>query len=385
MRRLKTEEAGATLVIFAVSLVVLVGMAAFVVDIGDAYWERRMLQNSADSAALAVAMDCAQGDCGTPAEHGQVAEQYAADNNVRGARVDDVVGPGGGPPTFAGGSVRVFTSTDSDDGRLRQWFSGILGQDQGLRTNAEALAVWGATDLSTIGGALSPLSISICEFNRALGVSDANLPTASTISSLPTVAEARTRVANGDLGDTIVYKDPQGSADGPDDAFDCSSAPGFYNDVSSGEKLPAAFGWLDSSSCTVPTLDRETVGGAAGSTWDVYWARTKPGASAGNEGGCVKSLRNLDDPVAFFPIYTGDGEGQGRSELQLATVAGFYMTGYRLPGAGPPGWSIDGGSAPCSSPETCIRGHFVSDLAPPGGTPSETTVPAGVSSVQLRE
>lgn len=381
MRRLKDDEAGATMVIFAVSLVVLVGIVAFVVDIGDAYWERRMLQNSADAAALAVAMDCAQGDCGTADEYEDRAEAYATDNNMRGARVDSVTGPGGGPPTFEGGSVRVVTSTDTDDGRLRQWFSGILGQTQGLRTNAEALAVWGATDLSTIGGALSPLSISICEFNRALGVPDAGLPSASTVSSLPTVAEARELVAGGDLGDTIVYKDPQGAAAPPDGSAECSTAPGFYNDIDSGEKLPAAFGWLDSTSCAVSPNSSETVAGG----WNTYWATTKPGASAGNETDCVKSLSSLDDPVAFFPIYTGDGTGQGRSELQLATVAGFYMTGYRLPGSGPPNWSINGGSAPCSAPTTCIRGHFVSDLAPAGGSPSQTTVPAGVSSVELRE
>jgi uncharacterized membrane protein len=64
MRRLKSSEEGTIAAVVAVMLLVLLGMAALVVDIGDGYWERRMLQNSADAAALAVAGDCVQGDCG---------------------------------------------------------------------------------------------------------------------------------------------------------------------------------------------------------------------------------------------------------------------------------------------------------------------------------
>ena len=44
-------------------LVALIGVGALVIDVGRLYVERRDLQNGADAAALAVAQDCAAGDC----------------------------------------------------------------------------------------------------------------------------------------------------------------------------------------------------------------------------------------------------------------------------------------------------------------------------------
>ena len=398
MRRLIGEETGAVALIVAVSLVVLVGMAAFVVDIGDAYWERRMLQNSADSAALAVAMDCALGDCGSDAEYRQVAEQYAAENNVRGAVVDSVTGPDGTPLTFESGEVRVITSTDAEGGRLRQWFSGVLGQEQGLRTTATAVAEWGAADLSR--GA-SPLSISICAWGRMTGFDvESGLPTAGDVQ-LPTVEEAAQLVAGGNLGETIIYLDPfeagQGPGGGPPgggppgggppgggpggerpaEDQDCHAPPGFYNDLASGEKIPASFGWLRSNVCQVTVRVDESGN---------QWARAKPGVSAGGETACVQNLRNTTPPVAVFPIFTGARQGGGgaTAELQIITPAAFYITGYRLPGAGGAvTWSVPGGSVPCSAPQTCIRGHFVQKLE--AGSRPTSAAPFGLSSVALKE
>lgn len=55
LRRFQRDESGSILITFTVMFVVLLGFAALVTDAGTAYWNRRMLQNAMDSAALAGA------------------------------------------------------------------------------------------------------------------------------------------------------------------------------------------------------------------------------------------------------------------------------------------------------------------------------------------
>ena len=64
MRRLK-DERGAVAIIVAAIMVPLLICTALVVDMGSAYVRKRELQNAADAAALAIALDCAGGHCGS--------------------------------------------------------------------------------------------------------------------------------------------------------------------------------------------------------------------------------------------------------------------------------------------------------------------------------
>jgi Flp pilus assembly protein TadG len=57
MRGRRRDERGAVLIIAAIMLVVLLGIAALAVDLGYAYETRRQVQNSADAAALGAAQD----------------------------------------------------------------------------------------------------------------------------------------------------------------------------------------------------------------------------------------------------------------------------------------------------------------------------------------
>lgn len=71
------SERGATMLVFALMLVVLLGFAAMVSDAGMAFWNRRLLQNAVDGAALAGAAYLPD-----DATAKAVAREYARKNGV---------------------------------------------------------------------------------------------------------------------------------------------------------------------------------------------------------------------------------------------------------------------------------------------------------------
>lgn len=80
-RLLRQEERGQVVVLLAVTLVVLLGMAALVIDVGRAYVVKRHLQASVDAAALAGAQSLPDAAAATAA-----ANSYSG---MRGAKNDD--------------------------------------------------------------------------------------------------------------------------------------------------------------------------------------------------------------------------------------------------------------------------------------------------------
>jgi hypothetical protein len=110
-------------------------MGALVLDVERADVERRELQNGADAAALAIAEDCARGDCG---DEDATAEIFA-DANARddASNVDDV------DVDLDDREVTVSTSTATEDGdEVAFGFAQIFGLD-GATVSAEATAAWG--------------------------------------------------------------------------------------------------------------------------------------------------------------------------------------------------------------------------------------------------
>ncbi len=73
------SDSGQTLIWFALSLVVLLGIAALAIDVGRLYGERRRMQNAADAAALAGAHELCQGR--SDAEAVAMATDYAIARN----------------------------------------------------------------------------------------------------------------------------------------------------------------------------------------------------------------------------------------------------------------------------------------------------------------
>lgn len=340
MRGLEAREEGAVATLVLVSLVVLLGMAALVVDIGDGYWERRMLQNSADAAALAVASDCVGGvDCGPVMS---TANTYATDNNRRGAHVVSVTGPDGvNPPQPSDGRLTVVTSTgdEASAGRLLQYFSGALGQEEGLQGRARATVAWGATT----GGVTIPLTLSECEW-----------------------------VGFG--GPTL---DPSGSPIGPE--FVYFADPGKVNlcDGPAGLDYPGGFGWLD-----VVTDPGGEFGEFAGQCQSVVTLGEADGQTgntapkpAGTTGCTAQFFQNLvtTGTTVLMPIHDDEIVGQGAgTKYEVIGFAGLRILGFKL--GGPPEWRFPAGfSCPEGPPATnCIEAEFlffrdVDSVPTPGG------------------
>ena len=84
------RERGQMLVLFALSLVAIIGMVGLVLDSGGAFAQRRAQQNAADVAALAAANDLIanQGDADWVATAANIATQNGYTNTVNGAVVD---------------------------------------------------------------------------------------------------------------------------------------------------------------------------------------------------------------------------------------------------------------------------------------------------------
>ena len=110
----RKSESGQAFVLMALSLVVIIGMAALVVDVGNWYHTKRRLQATADAAALAGAQRLPSDSVGAQA----MALSYADKNggDVAGADIavtstavaDDTIGVQAGNPGRKGkiGSVR---------------------------------------------------------------------------------------------------------------------------------------------------------------------------------------------------------------------------------------------------------------------------------------
>ena len=336
MRCVKRED-GATVITVAITLLVLFGIGALVLDVGNLFWERRQLQNSADAAALAVAIDCAQGDCGT---YDSTATEYALANNPRGAFVEDIAPAG---LSHASGRVTVATRTGTETGDapsgLTYWLAGVLGFDEGF-ARARATAIWAPADVSF---AHLPLTVSMCDIEDALGFPIAPGDDISTNLQTDLV--------------TIIFHNSQDPHD------QCSAQPGF--DADEDGMLPAGFGWLgedEVDECQIKVAATEG---------DYFWAYKDPGNNPIRH--CLEAA--LDNTVVV-PVFIDFERASPRDRYLLWAPAGFHLTGYRFPG-------VEGGVPGCSPPKTCISGYFDNTIEPGSDPDGDTGL--GVHSVRLTE
>lgn len=139
VKRVKApDERGAVAVMVALSLVVLLGALALVIDFGRAVGVRREMVNAADAAALAAAQRCAFGQGPAAAT---AAANATARANVSGARLVDIrIDPecASGPITTEPKSVTVTYRETVD-----YFVAPILGYDD-VTVTTSATAIWGA-------------------------------------------------------------------------------------------------------------------------------------------------------------------------------------------------------------------------------------------------
>jgi len=114
-RRVGREEDGAVIVIVAIAMTVVLGMAALVVDIGAVEVRKAQLQDAADAAATAIAQQCFEAsgttvnfcDPGVTSVAAATALRYAQDTLPNsGVSVTAV--------TFTGNTVKVSLASDQD-------------------------------------------------------------------------------------------------------------------------------------------------------------------------------------------------------------------------------------------------------------------------------
>lgn len=319
MRALNTpphEDRGAVLVIVAILMVALLGMGALVIDLGALYVEKRQLQNGADAAALAVAQDCANGDCQLPAGR---AQEYADRNANDGASTVTVcgVGPGLSPcataapagATGAAGWVRADTTTLTPDGGDQVDFllAPIMNSLAGATVHAASAAAWGP--LGT--GVVTPLAFSLCEWT-AMGGSLAN-------GTFPS-------------GASYVYFHGVGGKNEPGVGH-CVPSP-------SGQDLPGGFGYLANTNCTT------TVSAGA-------WV----GVEVGN------SLPKACNPATWLntevliAIFDQDRMTGNNGEYHIAGFVGIRLSGYQFQGnnKAPSNFKCPAGNG---NSTTCVLGTF---------------------------
>ena len=114
--RKRRDESGQALILFALGLAVLLGMAALTIDVGLAYVARRDMQNAADAAAMAGADALLEGQSSVLATNAarDLALQNGYDNAAADVTVTINVPPTSGPHSGDSDFIEVFIAHPID-------------------------------------------------------------------------------------------------------------------------------------------------------------------------------------------------------------------------------------------------------------------------------
>lgn len=146
----RNHESGAILIMVALMLVVLMGMSAFAIDQGEAWYARTQAQTAADAGALAGAVALAKDNPTYPFPAGGIVEQSALTlatapaNHVRGQAggvLVDAACPGWmtAPNNVDCVRVRVYRDGTNGGATFPTLFANVFGvTDQGVRATATA-------------------------------------------------------------------------------------------------------------------------------------------------------------------------------------------------------------------------------------------------------
>ena len=268
-----SNERGAVSVITAIIMVVLLGFAAIAIDVRMMYSERAQLQNGADSAALAVANDCAKGDCGLyTTKAGALANLNAVDGK---AKINSVTFPT--PGTV---KVNVSSRNASGDNFIRLAFANIFGVST-TTVGATATASWGGVSSAVVP---FPITFSDCQF--------------------------------GLEGDMKLLQYHQTGAE--------SCRRGI-----SGLIIPGGFGWLAkaSESCSV-SINLDALGGVVGSDP----GNNPPSGCNVVLSGWKTQINAGKPPIVYFPVYDGAIGSGSWGTFHIKGFAAFEVHGWKFSG-----------------------------------------------------
>lgn len=305
MRRLSTsgrrDEKGAVLILMAAFTVVMIGMAALVIDVGALNDEERQLQNGADAAALGLAQYIGNKGCTSDTGPCLPAKLVAEAQDLANGNVRDDMSAYSVTTNYTDKTVTVVTRTGSGSTTaiLPYEFAQIITGKKGQVVEAAATASWAGLKRASV----IRLTLSLCEFL------DATKPASNPVFDRPT------EVLLGVAADS------------------CPGSP-------SGANLPGGFGWLDDTDgpddCVLtPSTGEIRLGSDPG--------RDTPRA-------CDLSLFMEEDILlALYNQFTDKGGG-GKADYGIYGFAEFHLTGYDLPVTGKAGVS-------CSK-KPCLAGRF---------------------------
>lgn len=274
MRRLiritnpQDTERGVAGVIVALMVMVLIGVGAVAVDVGQIYTERAQLQNGADAGALAVARSCEEGACNTTLA-GPLANANSNDGASEVKNVDLSVA----------GQVTVTTATKNGSSSfLSNMFASALNAGP-VTVGAKSTASWGSPGA---GPAALPLTFAPCQFD-----------------------------IDGALHTLLTHGTQTCASDSP-----------------SGGTIPGGFDWLSTAkgACgTTVFADDPTTAGVT----DPY-ASTGTGLSMPKA--CKSVIDSYLNTVVLFPVYSNAvGNGTG-GKYYIKGYAAFLLVGYNFPG-----------------------------------------------------
>lgn len=278
------REEGAVSVLMAITLVVLLGFTALVVDVGLLYAERAQLQNGADAAVLGLAQRCAKNPTSTDcASASPVAARLARGNaNDHMTAIESV------SINTTANTAKVTTMSEDatrSDGRVALLLARVFGNDDAA-VAASASARWGSP---LKGTTVFPMTVSLCQVeNRVDGA-----------------------VQLLQLHGTTAKPGPNGV---------CTPS-------SSGQVVPGGFGWLPqvTGSCGgAIDLDLQQAGSAPGNSG--------PGNCDAVYDSWISDINAGHKPVILIPVFWKvSGEGSG-AIYNMKTFAAYEITGWKFSG-----------------------------------------------------
>lgn len=308
------NEEGASTVIVAILLVVLLGFAALVVDVGAMYAEKAQLQSGADFAALAVARDCAGGTCGDMESYAETLAD--ANSNDAAAGVTSVT-------LTAPTTVRVETyarasGTEADSFSL--FFAKLMGFET-TQIHAVAAASWGPPN----SGSTLPWTVSECVFLDFLTTSQREeLETTGNFTGNPDATHLLLRYDEN----TPTYAG-------------CEAQNGYQ---------PGGFGWLEANAdCSADITADGTILGQPGNSFPKVEGKDKV---------CQDVLAGILNEPVLIPLFSSAVNGGGsKTEYTVIGFAAFQVAGYKF-GGGPALTHVDTAAPSCTDKCRGLQGFF---------------------------